>query len=114
MSPSYEDPRRVSRVDKLREARDLCLIQNVSRFDVANADPAKVGNQVALACADQTTRLVEMAIPNPTQQARVAFEQESAFRATGYVITARRMEVDAVSRQRQPPDQAPQQQPTPL
>lgn len=109
--PSYEDPKRVSRVDKLREARDLCLIQNVSRFDVASSDPAKVGNQVALACMDQTTRLVEMAIPNPSPHARAAFEQESAFRATGYVITARRMEGDAIDRQRQPPAE---QQPTPL
>ncbi|HEY2870457.1 MAG TPA: hypothetical protein VGJ56_00985 [Reyranella sp.] len=53
-----------------------------------------------------------MAIPYAGRRARAAFEQEAAFRATGYVITARRMEGDAIDRQRQPP--AEPQQPTPL
>jgi|KBSSwiStaDraftv2_1062776.scaffolds.fasta_scaffold1507201_1 hypothetical protein len=107
--PVYEDPKRASKVDKLREARDLCLIQNVSRFDNASSNPARVGDEVALACADQTTRLVELAVPYPSQQARAAFEKEARLRATGYVITARRIESDAINRQRQPGE--PQQQP---
>jgi hypothetical protein len=109
-NPMYEDPKRVARIDKLREARDLCLIQNVSRFDTTSPDPAKVGNEVALACADQTARLVELSIPDPSRHARVAFEKEARLRATGYVITARRLESDAIDRHRQPPAE-PQQQP---
>ncbi len=109
--PSYDDPKRVGRIDKLREARDLCLLQNVSRFDVTSAEPAKVGNQIAQSCAEQTTKLVEFAVPYPNQQVRAAFEQEAAFRATGYVMTARRMEGDALERQQR---QVPLEPPQPL
>jgi hypothetical protein len=109
--PSYDDPKRVARIESLREARDLCLVRNVRQFDDGASDAAKIGNAVALSCSDETAKLVDLAIPNPSQHARDAFQQQAAFRATGYVLTARRIEGDAVDRQRQPP--APPQ-PTPL
>ena len=99
--PSYDDPNRVARIAELRDARNLCLIQNVPQFDDGASTPAKVGNYVAMSCAVQTSKLVELAIPAPSQQARNAFEQEAARLATGYVLTARRMETDAVDRHRQ-------------
>jgi hypothetical protein len=109
--PMYEDPKRVGRVDKLREQRDLCLIQNIPQFDDRSADPKKVGDYVAMSCQNETTKLVEMAIPYPSRHDRDAFQQEAVFRATGYVMTARRMETDSVDRQHQQPQP---QQPTPL
>ena len=107
--PMYEDPKRVTKVDKLREQRDLCLIQNIPQFDDRSADAKKVGDYVAMSCSNETTKLVEMAIPYPSRHDRDTFQQEAVFRATGYVMTARRMENDSLDRQRQQP-----QQPTPL
>ena len=104
--PNYDDPKRVARIAELRDARDLCLIQNVPPFDDGASTPAKVGNYVAMSCSVQTTKLVELAIPDPSQQARNAFQQEATRLATGYVLTARRIETDAVDRHRQ------QQQPS--
>ncbi len=104
--PTYDDPRRVSRIDKLREARDLCLIQNVPQFDDGRSAPAKVGDYVAMSCASETTKLVELAIPYPSRHTRDAFQEEAVRRATGYVLTARRLEGDA-NRQRQPPQPQP-------
>lgn len=99
--PTYDDPKRVARIEKLREARDLCLIQNVHQFDDGTSDAAKVGSSVAMSCGAETTKLVDLAIPYPSQRARDAFQQEAAYRATGYVLTARRMEIDAIDRHRQ-------------
>jgi len=107
-SPSYDDPKRVARIEKLREARDLCLVENVHAFDDGTSDPAKIGNYVAMACNVQTGKLVDLAIPHPSPNTREAFQEEAARRATGYVQTSRRIEGDSVDRQRVV------QQPTPL
>ena len=106
--PTYDDPKRVARIDKLREARDLCLVENVHQFDDGTSDPAKIGNYVAMSCNVQTSKLVDLAIPYPSPKTREAFQEEAARRATGYVQTSRRIEGDSVDRQRVAP-----QQPTP-
>jgi len=108
--PGYDNPKRVGRIESLREARDLCLIQNVPHFDDGRSDPAKIGGYVAMSCSNETTKLVDLAIPYPSRQARDAFQEEAARRATGYVLTARRMESDAIDRQRQPAPQQPMPQ----
>ena len=99
----------MAKVERLQKDRDLCLVQNIPQFDDRSSDPAKVGEYVAMSCSNETSKLVELAIPYPSRHDRDAFQQEAVFRATGYVMTARRMETDSVDRQRQQP-----QQPTPL
>src|SRR5258708_17664149 len=101
--PNYDDPKRVARIDRLREARDLCLVENVHAFDDGTSDPAKIGNYVAMSCNVQTSKLVDLAIPDPGPKARAAFQEEAVRRATGYVQTSRRIEVDSVERQRAVP-----------
>jgi hypothetical protein len=98
--PTYDDPKRVARIEQLREARDLCLLQSVHMFDDGTSAPAKIGNYVAMACTVQTGKLVDLAIPYPSPRTREAFQEEAVFRATGYVQTARRMGTDSVDRQR--------------
>jgi hypothetical protein len=105
--PTYDDPRRVDRIERLREARDLCLVKNVQAFDDGKSSAAKVGNYVAMSCTGETSKLVELAIPGPDQRVRAAFQEEAVRRATGYVLTTRRVETDAIERQRQP-EPAPQ------
>jgi hypothetical protein len=101
--PTYDDPRRVDKIEKLREARDLCLVENVHNFDDGTSNPAKIGNYVAMACNVQTSKLVDLAIPDPGAKARAAFQEDAVRRATGYVQTSRRIEVDSVERQRSVP-----------
>lgn len=101
--PTYNDPRRVAKIEHLREVRNSCLIQSVPQFDDRSSDAAKVGAYVAMSCSVETGKLVELAIPHPSRHDRDAFQEEAVYRATGYVLTARRMEVDAVQRQQQPP-----------
>ena len=84
----------------MREARDLCLVENVHMFDDGTSNPAKIGNYVAMACNVQTGKLVDLAIPDPSPKTREAFQEEAVRRATGYVQTSRRIEGDAVDRQR--------------
>jgi hypothetical protein len=107
--PIYDDPKRVARIERLREARDLCLVENVHMFDDGTSNPAKIGNYVAMACTVQTSKLVDLAIPNPGPKAREAFQEEAVRRATGYVQTSRRIEGDSVDRQRVKPPPTPLQ-----
>ena len=107
--PTYDDPKRVDRIERLREARDLCLVKNVQAFDDGTSAAAKIGNYVAMSCSVETGKLVELAIPRPDRQVRDAFQEEAVRRATGYVQTTRRMETDAVARQRQPEPALPPQ-----
>ena len=96
-APQYEDSKRVSTVDKLREQRDLCLVQHMPQFDDGRSDAARVGEYVAMSCANETSKLVEMAIPYPSRHDRDVFQQDAASRATGYVMTARQMETDSMA-----------------
>ena len=41
---NYDDPKRVAKIEKLREARDLCLIENVPQFDDGTSAAADVLN----------------------------------------------------------------------
>ena len=107
--PTYDDPKRVARIERLREARDLCLVENVHMFDDGTSNPAKIGNYVAMACTVQTSKLVDLAIPNPGPKAREAFQEEAVRRATGYVQTSRHIEGDSVDRQRVAPPPTPLQ-----
>jgi len=100
--PSYDDPKRVDRIEKLREARDVCLVKNVQAFDDGTSAASKIGNYVAMSCTVETGKLVELAIPRPDQHVRSAFQEEAVRRATGYVLTTRRMEADALERHSQP------------
>jgi hypothetical protein len=107
--PVYDDPKRVGRIERLREARDLCLVKNVQAFDDGTSAASKIGNYVAMSCTVETGKLVELAIPRPDQHARSAFQEEAVRRATGYVLTTRRMEADALERHRQPESILPPQ-----
>jgi hypothetical protein len=105
----YEDSKRVAKAEKLREERDLCLIRNAHNFDDGRSDAAKVGEYTAMSCSNETSKLVEMAIPYPSRHDRDAFQQDAAFRATGYVMTARRLEKASIPGVRQQPQSTPLQ-----
>jgi hypothetical protein len=97
--PMYEDSKRVAKAEKLREERDLCLIRNAHNFDDGRSDAPKIGEYTAMSCSNETSKLVEMAIPYPSRHDGDAFQQEAAFRATGYVMMARRLETDSIARE---------------
>ena len=96
--PVYEKPQVQEKIDRLWKERDDCLLANAPQFDDRTSDARKVARFVALACATQTTKLMEMAIPDPDQKARDAFQAEAERRAADIVVTFRR--VDAAIEQR--------------
>jgi len=107
--PVYEQPQLQEKIDRLWKERDDCLLANTPQFDDRTSDPRKVGRAVAMACTTQTMRLMDMAIPEPNQKARDAFQAEAERRAADIVLTFRR--VDAASEQRR---QQPAEEPAPL
>lgn len=102
--PVYENPPLQGKIERLWRERDDCLLANAPQFDDRTSDPRKVARVVAAACASQTTRLMEMTIPEPDQKARDAFQGEAERRAADIVVTFRQVDAAAVQRKQQQVD----------
>jgi len=90
--PVYENPPKQQKVERLWKARDLCLLANTPRFDDHISDPRKVARFVANSCNNETNQLMEMAIPEPDDKARLAFQREAERRAAAIVVDFRRVD----------------------
>lgn len=99
--PVYENPPLQGKIERLWKERDDCLLANAPQFDDRSSDIRRVARHVAAACATQTTRLMEMTIPEPDQKARDAFQEEAARRAADIVVTFRRIDATAAQRTQQ-------------
>lgn len=99
--PIYENPQLQAKIERLWRERDDCLLANTPQFDDGASDARKVARFVAMSCTTQTTKLMEMTIPEPDQKARDAFQAEAERRAADIVVTFRR--VDAAAEQRKQP-----------
>jgi len=110
--PVYENPPKQLKVEKLWKERDNCLLNNTPQFDDGTSDPRKVARFVAMSCTNETTKLLEMTIPEPDQKARTAFQQEAERRAATIVLDFRRVDASiAERRQREMQGLSPQEQP---
>jgi hypothetical protein len=83
------DGRRTSKIDKSYAARDACLARNAGADDISNSDPATIARAIALACAPETEKLVEMSNRDGDPRVASAIRKDSEFRAMGYVLRAR-------------------------
>jgi len=92
MPQSYENPPLASKVDRLRIQRDNCLLARAPQLDDRSSDIRGVARKVAASCADETDKLLALAIPYPDAKARDGFRQEAERRAADIVLTFRRME----------------------
>jgi hypothetical protein len=86
-SPS--DGRLTTRIDRSFAARDACLAKNASADDVGNSDPATIARAIALACAPETEKLVEVSNRDGDPRVADAIRKDSEFRAMGCVLRAR-------------------------
>ncbi len=109
--PVYENPPLQTKIERLWRERDDCLLANAPQFDDRTSDPRKVARLIAMSCTTQTTKLMEMTIPEPDQKARDAFQAEAERRAADIVVTFRRIDSGAEQRRQQPVDSGT---PTPL
>ena len=83
------DGRLMTRIDRSYAARDACLARNASADDISNSDPATIARAIALACAPETQKLVEVSNRDGDPRAADAIRKDSEFRAMGYVLRAR-------------------------
>ena len=83
------DGRRTANIDKSYKVRDACLARNASADDISNSDPATIARAIALACAPETQKLVEVSNRDGDPRAADAIRKDSEFRAMGYVLRAR-------------------------
>jgi len=76
-------------VDRTYEARDACLARNAAA-DVNDAtDVATIARAVALACANETQKLVEASNSGGDAKVATSIRRDSEFRAMKYVLQAR-------------------------
>jgi hypothetical protein len=90
--PQYDNPPKQLRIEKLWKERDICLLTNTPQFDDHVSDPRKIARFVAMSCTNETTKLLEMTIPEPDAKARAAFQQEAERRAATIVVDFRRVD----------------------
>ena len=83
------DGRRTATIDKSYKARDACLSRNAGADDISNSDPATLARAIALACAPETQKLVDVSNRDGDPRAAAAIRKDSEFRAMGYVLKAR-------------------------
>ena len=83
------DGRRTANIEKAYEVRDSCLVRNVTAYDTANSNPATVAHTVAMACSQETEKLLAAANRDGDSKVAAAIRQNSEFRARGYVLKAR-------------------------
>ena len=83
------DGRLMTRIDRSYAARDACLSRNAGADDISNSDPATLARAIALACAPETQKLVDVSNRDGDPRAAAAIRKDSEFRAMGYVLKAR-------------------------
>ena len=83
------DGRLMTRIDKSFAARDACLARNATADDISKSDPATLARAIALACAPETQKLVEVSNRDGDPRAAAAIRKDFEFRAMGYVLRAR-------------------------
>ena len=83
------DGRRTATIDKSYKARDACLAKNATVDVTTSADDGTIARAVALACASETEKLVEVSNRDGDPKVANAIRKDSEFRAMGYVLRAR-------------------------
>ncbi len=83
------DGRLETRIDKSYEARDACLAKNAAADVIGNIDAGTIAPAVALACAWETEKLVEVSNRDGDPKVANAIRRDSEFRALGFVLRAR-------------------------
>ena len=82
--------RRVN-IDRSYEARDACLARNAAADGTATTDPATLAHAVAMACSDETDRLITASDLSRDAKVAASIRQDSEFRAMKYVMQARKL-----------------------
>jgi hypothetical protein len=83
------DGRLDTRINRAYEARDACLAKNAAADVTTSADDGTVARAVALACASETEKLVEVSNRDGDPETANAIRKDSEFRALGSVLRAR-------------------------
>jgi len=83
------DGRLKTRIDATYTARDACLARNAASDAAGGGDVAAVARTVAMACAAETEKLVEVANRDGDPRVAANIRRDSEFRAMGYVLRAR-------------------------
>lgn len=83
------DGRLQTKIDTSYEARDKCLARHAAANDISYSDTQTIAQAVALACAAETERLIEVSNRDGDPKVSTAIRKDSEFRAMGYVLRAR-------------------------
>ena len=87
--PTPSDGRLTTRIDTAYAARDACLARGAGANDISNSDAATMAQALALACAAETEKLVQVTNRDGDAKVANAIRKDTAFRAMGYVLRAR-------------------------
>lgn len=90
VSPTYEDGFLIEKINRQYAVRDNCLRRAAAEVDAAAARVQALGSLVAQSCGTEARRLVELISPRRDPEVTARIAEDSASRAAGYVLEARR------------------------
>ena len=85
----YSDPRGMSKINSLYEARDACLARNAASAVSGDASASSAARAISASCQAETDRLIQLSNPHSDPEITAAIRKDTEFRATGYVLKAR-------------------------
>jgi hypothetical protein len=89
VNQQYSEPWTVKAVGKTYEARDACLQRQAVPYAGDSADASSIAQIISANCQAETEALIASSNPHKDPAVTAAIRQDSAFRATGYVLKAR-------------------------
>lgn len=89
VNSQYSNPKLVSSISKIFEARDACLAKHAVPYAGDDMDASSIARAVSLSCQAETEKLIAISNLNNDPKVAAAIRQNTEFRATGYVLKAR-------------------------
>ncbi len=80
----------MEKIDRQYAVRDDCLRREVARMDDGGANPHALGSLISQACGTEARELVVLINPRRDPQVAARMAEDSAAKAAGYVLAARR------------------------
>jgi hypothetical protein len=85
----YSDPRGMSKLNSLYEARDTCLIRHAASAVSDDASASSAAREISASCQAEVDKLISISNPHNDPEITAAIQKDTEFRATGFVLKAR-------------------------
>ena len=85
----YSDPRLMSKINALYDARDACLERNAASYSARDSSASSAAQAISANCRSETDALISLSNPHNDPRIAAAIRSDTEFRARGFVLKVR-------------------------